>query len=374
MKHLLGLVVSNAVFLVLLQAFYVKVARRRWRIYMLVEHLATLVRSGMPVHSGLAVVGRDLGGFLGSRLRRVADAVAQGRTLAEAFESAPSAFPPLLRSMLSLGERSGNLAGFLEEMRRSYKRIAELPQQSLFIFFYPLLLCVGINVALLGIYYSLAPKFATIMTQIGTRIPGYMTNWSRIILANEAVLVLCVAMFAFFMMGGSSIHFRTSVLGPLKGVVDRTLLLLPLFGRMARDGAVHQFALCSGLYLKTGATLVESVQAAAEAVTNGPLRRRLERVARMVAEGSRLSAAARAEGIGGSDFLWFLETGEASGLLSEHLQLAATHYETKVRLAARVGARTVVPSFVLLNGAIVCAAFLLIFLPIQECLRATIKS
>jgi len=373
MKLLLILLVSNAIFLVLLQAFYMKLARRRWRIYMLVEHLATLVQGGMPVHSGLRVIGRDLGGFLGSRLGRVAEAVAQGRTLGDAFESAPAAFPPLLRSMLSLGERSGNLAGFLEEMRRSYKRIAELPQQSLYIFFYPLVLCVGINVALLGLYYSVAPKFLTIMAQVGVGSPDYMTQWSRLLLANEAVLALCVAMFAFFMMGGSSIHFRTSILGLLKGAVDRILLVLPLVGGMVRDVAVQQFALCSGLLLKTGATLPEAVHAAAEAVTNKVLRRRFEGVARAVAEGARLSAAARDEGVGGSDLLWFLETGEASGLLSEHLQLAATHYETKARLVSRVVARAVVPVFVLLNGAIVCAAFLLFFLPIRECLRSVIK-
>jgi type II secretory pathway component PulF len=187
------------------------------------------------------------------------------------------------------------------------------------------------------------------------------------------VLALCVALFVFFMLGGGSIHFGTAAFRWMKEVADRILLWLPVLGRMARDGAVQQFSLCAGLMLRSGATLPEAVRAAAREGRRGPLRRRLERVARAVEEGTRLSAAARDAGLGESDLVWFLETGEASGMLADHLTLAATHYETKVRLARRVAARAVVPAFVVLNGLIVAAAFQLMYGPVQDVLRKVIK-
>lgn len=368
---IVSLIVTNLFFLGLIQGAYVLVARRRWRILMLIEHLAALAQNGMPIHAGLRVVGKDLGGYLGSKLARVAEAVEEGRTLGEAF-AVHRAFPPLLRSTLTLGEKSGNLVGFLQELKRSYKRIADLPHQSLYMFLYPLILSVGLNAILMSVYFGIAPKMQTIIAQMGIRDLDYMRQWSRLMLANEAVLALCVAMFMFAVMGGSSIHFGSSVLRWMKGTVDRIVLFLPVLGRMARDGAIQQFALCTGLYLRSGASLPEAVRAAAGVERNGVLQARLDRVARAVGEGARLSAALKSEGVGETDLAWFLESGEASGLMADHLLLAAIHYETKVRLASRIAARSVVPAFVVLNGLVVGVAFYLTFLPIWESLRMVV--
>jgi type II secretory pathway component PulF len=371
---LIGFVVSNVVVLACLQAAYLGFARRRWRIYLLVEHLATLARNGMPIHSGLRVIGRDLGGFLGSRLGRVADLMEEGKSMGEAFQSAPRAFPPLLRSMLILGEKSGNTAGFLQEMRRSYRRIAELPHQSLYIFLYPLLLSVMLNVILTAMYAGVISKFQFLLQTVGSSFAAYDSYWSRLLVSNELVLALCVAMVVFVSLGSGSIFFGTSTFRWVKVVLDRLVLVLPISGRLARDGAVQQFALCAGVYLRSGAPLPEALRAAAGVERNLVLQERLERVARAVGEGVRFSEAVKQEGLGGADLRWFTETGEASGLLSDHLLLASAHYETKVRLAARLAARLVVPFFVLLNGAIVGTAFVLLFVPIIEMLRLATRT
>jgi type II secretory pathway component PulF len=366
----LGLVIGvNVLFVIFLTCLYALVGRRRWRIFLLVEHLATLARQGMPIHSGLRAIGRDLGGYLGSRVIRVADRIEEGRSLGEAFQAAPRSFPPLLRSMLTLGEKSGNLAGFLEEMRRSYRRIAELPYQSVYLFLYPVLLSVIINLSLTGLSAGVYPKFRTLFDQVGVRDGRILVWWPRLMTANEVVLLLCVATVALLMVGGTSIHFGSSLFRVLKGVVDRGVLWMPVIGTMLRDGAVQQFGLCAGLFLRSGATLAEALGAAAEVERNSVLRGRLERIGRGVAEGGRLSSVLKEGGFGGADLYWFVETGEASGLLVDHLLMASAHYETRARLASRVVLRSVVPLFVLLNGAIVAGAYALLFLPITQILR-----
>jgi general secretion pathway protein F len=367
---LLGLVIGlNVLFVILLTCLYALVGRRRWRIFLLVEHLTALARQGMPIHSGLRAIGRDLGGYLGTRVVRAADRIEEGRSLGEAFQAAPRSFPPLLRNMLTLGEKSGNLAGFLEEMRRSYRRIADLPYQSVYLFIYPVLLSLIINVALAGLSAGILPKFRTIFDQMGLRDDRVLIWWPRLMSANEAVLLLCVATVALLMVGGTSIHFGSSWFRFLKGAVDRGILWIPVIGTLLRDGAVQQFGLCTGLFLRSGATLAEALGAAAEVERNSELRGRLERIARGVAEGGRLSRVQKEAGFGGADLHWFIETGEASGLLVDHLLMASAHYETRARLASRVALRSVVPFFVLLNGAIVAGAYALLFIPITQILR-----
>ena len=86
----------------------------------------------------------------------------------------------------------------------------------------------------------------------------------------------------------------------------------------------------------------------------------------------RLSEALRRERLFADDLLWFVESGEAAGLLPDHLLQAAAHYDAKVRFTVRFASRAVIPIFVVLNGLLVLATSLLIYLPIFEIERASI--
>lgn len=373
MGIIIAIVVANVVFLGLLQLTYLIVTRRRLKISLLVEHLATLAKHGLPVHAGLRVIGRDLGGYLGFRVTRVAQGLEEGKSLGEAFDKAPGTFPPLLKNMLALGERSGNLSGFLEEMRRSYRRIADLPFQSMYVFLYPLLLTICVNLVISALMVGIVPKMQIVLQQLALDPSLHDVWWPRLMVANQTILLLCVASVSFLVLGGTSIHYGTPVFRWMKTLADRLLLALPVVGTMVRDGAVQQFALCTGLFLRSGAALPEAARAAAEAERNGVLRRRLLRLAQSVSEGVRLSAAIRSEQGFGEDLLWFVETGESSGFLADHLVLAAVHYETKVRILGRLAARAVVPIFVILNGLVVFGTFFMIFQPIREALQSVIR-
>jgi type II secretory pathway component PulF len=352
---------------------YVFVTRRRTKIYILVDHLASLARGGLPLQSGLRVLAQDLGGILGTRVARVARHLEEGRTLGEAIEAVPGAFPPLVKSMVTLGEKSGNLAAFLEELRRSYRRIAELPYQSVYIFLYPVVLSVLINLALTGLYAFIRPRLEMVWTQAMRGVPsGYEGWWDFLILANEGVLALCaVLVFAVF-AGGPSPHFGRSGIRFLKLPFDMALLALPILGRIVRDASLQAFALSTGLFLRAGAALPAAALAAAEVERNAVLRRRYARLAVRLAEGDRLSTAGRADRVFPDDLAWFVETGEAAGSLPDHLLQAAVHYDTKTRFAAQVAMRALVPFFVLLNGSLVLGTCLLTFLPMTDTLKATI--
>ena len=368
MGFLIVLVPANVLFVALLGTIYVLVGRRRWRLVLLVEHLAALTRQGMPVHTGLRAVGRDLGGFLGSRVVRAAQFIEEGMPLGEAFQGSPGTFPSLFRSMLKAGDRSGNLAAFLEEMRRSYRRIAELPQNSVYLLIYPLILSLFINAAVLAIYRVLVPRLQTILFQASGQDPT-RTWWPKLVAANEGVLALCILTIAFLMLGGFSLHFGPGLFRFLKRGVDRLLLVTPLVRSVLRDGSVQQLGICSGLLLRFGATLPEALLTAAEIEPNSVIRARLLEVARQVSEGARLSRALKGAGGFADDLLWFVETGEASGLLADHLLLASSHYGTKARLSSRVALHLVVPTFVVLNAGVVLSSFLLIYAPIGGVLR-----
>lgn len=375
MVPLLFIAAVNTLFLGGVLAAYFLVTRRRTRVFSLIEHLASLVKRGMPLAVGLRTLGEDLGGYFGLRLGRVARGVEEGRSLAEALEAEPRALPPLVKNMVALGERNGNLAGFLEELRRSYRRITEQPYQSVYFFLYPVILSVFINLALTGLYTFIHPKFEMIFEQILTReprldVPTYAWAWPWVMGANEVVLVASILLALFVFLGGGSVHFAAFPLWRLKRLADHGVLLLPFLRRLIRQRALHAFSLATGLLLRAGASLPAAARAAAEAETNVVLSRRLAGVARKLNEGARLGAACREVGLFRDDFLWFVDAGEAAGDLPGHLLQAAAHYETQARFLSQVASRAVVPGFVVLNGSLVLATCVLTVLPLRRLLES----
>lgn len=362
---LIWLLIDGFMVLQLLAFPYILVTRRRAKIYLLVEHLAALASKGMPLHTGLQALGLDLGGTLGRGVNLIGQNLEDGLPLSDSLVAQPRILPPIIRSMVMLGEKSGNLAGFMEELRHSYRRIVEQPYQSIYFFFYPIVVSAFVTLAILSMHTFIIPKFEDVFRQIGVD-NSYWEWWPVLMGFNKFMVAALVITALFILCGGGSIHFRSEPLHFLRGLLDRVILASPILGGLVRDGSVQRFSLSVGLFLRAGASLHEAVRATAEAEVNEVLRRRYERLAERLAEGGRLSEVARRERLFRDDFLWFVETGEASGALPEHLMQAAAHYDTKTQFAAQLALRAVTPILVLVNGLQVLGVCLLCMLPLRD--------
>jgi type II secretory pathway component PulF len=358
----------NVLFLFCGSVIYLTATRRRAKIALLVDHLAGLARAGLPLQSALRVIGQDLRSFTGLRLSNVARSLEEGAPLGEAMNAAPHVFPPVLRTMAALGERTGNLGGFLDEMARSYRRQESSPQHSLYYFVYPIFLTAVINLLMLLLYTFIVPKFQEVLDQVRISFP-YLLWWDRIMFGSQALFALCLVTMLSLVLGGASPHFTYSPLRPLRAIADRLFLWIPAIGRLLRESALHRFATAMGLMLRAGAPLPEAAAVAAAEETNSVLRRRFETFARRLADGGHAGELARAVA---SDLAWFVETGQASGRLADHLLEAGAWYDGRVRYAAQLLSRAVIPIFVILNGALVLAVMAVTLLPLRELIQGVV--
>jgi type II secretory pathway component PulF len=360
--------VADGAFLAAIVAAYLLVGRRRARIQLFVEHLAALAARAMPIQAGLRMLGRDLGEVFGMRLDRVARAVEDGASLGEALEAVPEALPPLPRAMIALGERSGNLAGFLDETRRSYRRLLDASQRSTYVLLYPLFVSIVLNLSLSFVTLVVQPRLEDIFAQVKI-VPPPAWGWTAVTLGNQVMIVATLAVAVFVFMGGASLHHGVPLLTAFRRLVDRVLVRLPFVGRLVRQGSVARLALTTGLFVRAGSPVPDAVGAAAAAEPNDVLRRGYEELARGTREGRPLSEAARRSGLFPADFVWFAGAGENSGALAEALLAAAAHFETRANFVARVASRSLVPVFAVLNGALVCGACVLVFLPLRNLIQ-----
>jgi type II secretory pathway component PulF len=366
---------ANAAFLAALLSAHLLVSRRRARIHFLMDHLAALSEKGLPLQAGVRTLAKDLGGTLGLGLGRVNRALEEGRSLGEAFDQAPRILPPFLRHLVRIGDRHGNLASFLEEARRSCRRVAESQDPTAYLLLYPILVTLLIGVALTTLGTIIVPKFSEVMIQVtrGRAWPNtYGRLWTGVQIADQVVLALALVSAAVVFSGGLTFQFTTPLLRRPKSWLDRLWLGLPVLGRIARDAAFHRFSLSLGLLLRAGATLGEASSAAAAGESNLVLRGNFEQASARIAEGCSLSAALRATMALPEEYQWRVSVGEASGALPEHLLEASVFYEDRARVGAARVSRTLIPAFVFLNGGLVLGTSYLVYAPMRDLMRSII--
>ena len=363
--------VVNAGILAALLTSYLLVSRRRARIHFLMDHLAALAQKGLPIQVGMGTLARDLGGNLGLGLGRVNRALEDGRSLGEALDQT-RILPPFLRHLVRLGDRHGNMASFLEEARRSCRRVEEFQDPAAYLLLYPILTTIGIGIALTALSTIIIPRFSEVMTSV-SRGRGWSAAYDHLRLglqiADQAVLALAFLAAVVVFSGALTFQFTTPLLRRPKAWLDRLWLGIPVLGRISRDAVFHRFSLSLGLLLRAGATLSEAAAAAAAGESNLVMRRRFEEVAAKVAEGSSLSAALRASMALPEEYLWRISVGENSHALPQQLLEASLFYEDRARVGAARVSRALLPAFVLLNGGLVLGTSYLVYGPMRDLMR-----
>lgn len=101
------------------------------------DEMAALVRAGIPLEQGLTQLGHEAPGKLGLLASRLADRMKAGESLADILEKDDRMFPPVWRSVVLAGMRSGHLAAALESLSRTGRRAKELRRSMAVALIYP---------------------------------------------------------------------------------------------------------------------------------------------------------------------------------------------------------------------------------------------
>jgi len=387
-EQLAGLAITVAsVDIVCLAVFgfvYSVVTQRRLKLRFFVDALAAVARRNLPLQTGLRMLGRDAGGFFGLGVERAARLAEEHGSIAAAVVTAPRLFPAAIRNALRMGERSGNLAPFLDELSRDYARVVRFTDEWSLALAYPLVLSTFVALETLALMTFIAPRLNDVWESVRDTQAAASTGWSffwggsfgewlvagaeqgnvtRPVFWAQAVLLLAVATVLAVGFGGIPGYTSRGRRGLVRWLLDHLVLRVPGVRRVALHRTMRAVGTGMGLYLRAGATVPQALREAADLDIHTPIAARLRRAAGRVEEGASMSDALRREGLVPEEFLWFVEAGEAAGTLPQRLLDAAAHHETRTRYAEHFLERALVPAFVVANGAVVLLMCLTCFAP-----------
>ncbi|GAB5388074.1 MAG: type II secretion system F family protein [Alphaproteobacteria bacterium] len=287
--------------------------------------------------------------------------VSDGLALSEAFQRQSALNNPVLLSLLSIGENTGDLSLSFQLMARHLTQMAENRRRLIRATRYPLFL-LGMVVIALGVIVGFTvPRLAGLFQTMSTDLPPstrLLVGMSQVI-SEGWPFILAVGLSVWL---GVRILRRKSDSAAL--FLDRAVLRLPLIGRLIRRAAMGRF--CRGFAIMFGARIgiLECLHALGSQITNRFLSDQMATVERQVRDGVSLSDALGATGQMPPTMVRMVSLAEESGALEQGMERAADRFEREADEGTAALIAAAQPMLLLVVAGVMIWMVIAVFLPV----------
>jgi general secretion pathway protein F len=330
---------------------------------MLTRQLATLLRSGLPLEETLQAVAEQTEK---PRVQRiilgVRSKVVEGHPLADGLRDFPQAFPEIYRATVSAGEQSGKLDQVLERLSDYTESRQVMGQQVSNALVYPIVLLVlsfGIVSFLLA---YVVPQVVAVFQSSNQELPV-----ATKILIGMSDGIRHYWVYGLIVIGAMIWGFLRWLKNPDARLrFDRSLLRLPVAGRLIRGLNTGRFSRTFSILTASAVPVLEALRISAEVVTNLPMKRAVEEAALRVREGAPIGRSLAARKLFPPMMIHLISSGESSGELEKMLERAATNQEREMDGLLSNMTNLLGPMMVVFMGAIVMFIVIALLLPIFQ--------
>jgi type IV pilus assembly protein PilC len=290
------------------------------------QQFNTLVKAGLPILKSLDLLAeRAAAKRLRPILADVRKSVREGALLSEALEQQGS-FPPVYVTVITAGERSGNLSGVLDQYIGYLRVSSGFRSRLLTALIYPAVLVVAAILVLTFVVTSAVPQFAALYHGLDVPLP----TPTRVLL--ELALPLREYFLIFLVVAAAAALFAFVWSRSERGgiALERLRPHVPLMGDVWVKTQVSQLVRTLSTLLSGGTPLVPALVTSAAAINSKLFGSAVSQAAERVKEGKSLHESLAQTELMPDLALEMIEVGEASGALSAMLTSVAEFYEEEV--------------------------------------------
>lgn len=327
-------------------------------------HLEQLARAGVPLIESLA----DLRDSLENpRFREIiagmVESIEGGQTLSQAMAEHPQTFDEVMVSLIHSGEETGALPQVLHNLLESLKWQDELAAHTKKLIMYPAFLGTVVVAVVLFMMIYLVPKMAGFIRNMGQELPLQ----TRILIATSEFFVnywyvalgvplLTAAGLVLLVQGSPKARYR----------FDEIKLRLPYIGPILKKIILSRFASVFAMMYSSGITILDAIKSTEGVVGNIVIRKGLERVGELIAEGQNVTVAFQNVDLFPPLVLRMLRVGENTGALDTALNNVSYFYNRDVRESIEKVQAMIEPVMTVIIGLILGWIMLAVLGPIYD--------
>ncbi len=328
------------------------------------RHLAVMIASGLSLSKGLFILSsQERSKSFKKVIERLSVDVKKGQSFAGALQSYPKIFSPVFVSMINMGELSGNLEEVLKILSNQLEKDHKLVSKVRGAMIYPaIVIGVMIVIGILSMIF-IVPKIRGIFEGFGAELPlatRIIIGVSDFMVANPLPLFSGVVIVFFGLR-----EFAKRESG--KKFFHKLFLKLPVIGSIVQKVNSARFSRILSSLLKSGTSLVESLEITADTLKNYYFKKAIIRAADEVQKGVVLSEIFEKEkNLFPYLVVQMLEVGEETGETPEILLKLAVFFEEEVDQVTKNISSIIEPVLMIVIGIAVAVFAIAIIQPIYS--------
>ncbi|TWT82190.1 Type II secretion system protein F [Planctomycetes bacterium CA13] len=315
--------------------------------------------TGIKAGADLLVLLKSEAGYGSDRqrnaMRSLGEGAKSGESLSKSMEKEAPFFPPLMIAMTRVGEVTGRLERSLLSLSQLYQHRIQLRRKFLGSIAWPGLqlfaglMAISLLIWLLG---ALTPASGGEMFDVlgfGMKgVSGVLKLWGY------------VAIVALIIGGMIWAFFRN--LGGVQNIIP-ILYMIPVMGPALQTITLSRFCWTLSLALDAGLDPIRSIELALDSTDSDYYRSGAEPAKAAILGGETLAGALKATNLFPEEFLTRVEISEISGTDAESIDILATEYDGKAKVA--VGTISAIATGLIWLSVIAILVFLILRMAIR---------
>lgn len=293
-----------------------------------IDNLHMIVKSGLPVNSGLMDLAADSENpAMADMLNDLSYRVQTGMTFSRAMSKYEKVFTGMVVNLVRIGEETGQLDNTLKNAAEHLKKMSDLRTKTKSALIYPSFAFVAMIGVMVFWLVVVMPKMIEAFKSFNIELPpttrfimwlsGFMESY---------FLLLILAVIGIVILNGvlrkNSVEYRFAT--------DRIITRLPVFGIIVKNYNYAFIAEYIRLMISAGLPLYSALNIMEESLPNLVYKRSIASAREMIASGRSFSAALSEQHMYPKIITRMVGIGEQTGNLDNQLGNVAEYYYYKV--------------------------------------------
>lgn len=331
---------------------------------MFCEELSTLINAGVPLTQAINIIKEQSSkGTTRKITENLLKDIEGGQSLSEALEKQSRYFSPVFINMVRTGEAGGTLDETLKDLAIQTQKDHELVAQIKGAMTYPAVILVAMVGAVIFLMVKVVPSISGLFDDLGAKLP----ITTRILIAtSKALLNYGIFMAIGVVAAIACIYLAFTRVMTLKWALHRTILKLPIIGKISLKFNLARFSRTLGSLLSSGVTVLEALEIVSHSTRNLVFSKEIEKVKEKVQNGAPLAEPMKQSKVFPIMVSQMVGVGEETGTLDKMLIKVSEFYERQISNFTKNISSIIEPIIMLVVGVAIGFIIISIITPIYQ--------
>jgi len=327
------------------------------------RQLSALTSGGVVLDRALKLIGdQSSNSQLKEHSLTLASRIEEGFSFTEALKEFPQSFDRLFISLVSAGEKAGDMAGVLDRTASYLERKSKIQQDITGALIYPAVLLslafIIVSLMLIFVVPSVVDQFANLNQELPL-ITRWLIGLSDFISGPALWILLILVLSLLF-------SFRFFGVEKLFTIVDKYLLKIPVLKGFLINSNLARFTTSLSILRNNDIPIVQALEISTATISNSHLRSNLEKSLSGVSEGNSLAQCLSSVPQIPPMVTQLVASGERSGELENMLSKAADFLDMEFQQSTKIAMNLLEPMVVVIMGTIVACIVVAVLLPLIQ--------